>query len=126
MPSTPQPALAGVRVLDLTYDVAGPFATKIMAALGAEVVKIEAPDGGDPSRRLGPFDGDRPDPERSGLFLDLNAGKKSVTLDLRTATGAGLARRLAAGADIVVEGSRRGRPSASAWATRRCRRRTRG
>ena len=103
MPSTPQPALAGVRVLDLTYGVAGPFATKIMAALGAEVVKIEAPDGGDPTRRLGPFDGDRPHPERSGLFLDLNAGKKSVTLDLHTATGAALARRLAAGADIVVE-----------------------
>jgi len=104
MPATPQPALAGVRVLDLTYGVAGPFATKIMAALGAEVVKIEAPDGGDLTRGLGPFDGDRPGPERSGLFLDLNAGKKSVTLDLRTATGAGLARRLAAGVEIVVEG----------------------
>lgn len=104
MPQPHKPALSNVRVLDFTFGVAGPFATKIMAAMGAEVVKVEAPGGGDPARHMGPFEGDVPHPERSGVFLDLNAGKKSVTLDLECPTAAGLARDLAEKVDIVVEG----------------------
>lgn len=96
-------ALSDVTVLDLSLGVAGPFCTKVMACLGAEVIKIEPPDGGDPTRHLGPFLRDDPNPEASGLFLHLNTGKKSVTLDVATPTGAAIARRLAATADIVVE-----------------------
>ncbi|MBI2913096.1 MAG: CoA transferase [Chloroflexi bacterium] len=94
-------ALQGIRVLDLTEGIAGPYATGLMAGLGAEVVKIERPGPGDAARRWGPFPADRPHPQRSGLFLYLNGGKKSVTLDPASATGRRLLLRLAATADIV-------------------------
>src|SRR5437764_10472452 len=96
-------ALEGIRVLDLTQGVAGPYCTKLLADFGAEVIKIERPDGGDPARRLGPFPGDLPDPEKSGLFLHLNTNKRSVVLDLKTPEGQDLLRRLAAQADVLVE-----------------------
>jgi CoA:oxalate CoA-transferase len=100
--------LSGLRVLDFTHYVAGPACTRTLAGWGAEVVKVERPGVGDGARRLGPFPGDRPDPEKSGLFLYLNMAKKSVTLDLKSATGAGIARDLAAQADLVVENFRPG------------------
>ena len=95
--------LSGLKVLDLTHYVAGPYATRLMATLGAEVVKIERPDVGDPARHLGPFPDDVPHPEKSGLFLYLNTSKKSVTLNLKSETGRGIFRRLAADADVLVE-----------------------
>lgn len=95
--------LADLTVLDLTHQIAGPFCTRQFSDLGATVIKIERPNGGDPARGRGPFPGDRPDPERSGLFLDLNTGKQSVTLDLRRPAGRELALRLAAGVDLLVE-----------------------
>jgi crotonobetainyl-CoA:carnitine CoA-transferase CaiB-like acyl-CoA transferase len=94
--------LAGVRVLDLGQGIAGPYATKWMGGLGAEVIKIEPPSG-DPSRQAGPYRNDEPDPEASGLYLYLNTSKRGVTLDLDTEEGREVLRELAATADIVVE-----------------------
>jgi crotonobetainyl-CoA:carnitine CoA-transferase CaiB-like acyl-CoA transferase len=95
--------LTGLSVLDLTHHVAGPFATRLLAAYGAEVIKIERPGTGDPARLAGPFPDDVPHPERSGRFLYLNTGKQSVTLDLKTRAGRALLLELAEGADAVVE-----------------------
>ena len=99
----PEAMLADLTVLDLTHHIAGPFCTRLLADLGATVIKIERPGAGDPARTLGPFPGDRPDPEASGLFLDLNTGKQSITLDLKQPAGRAIALRLAAQADLVVE-----------------------
>ncbi len=74
-------ALNGLQVVELAEGLAGPFCGKLMAGLGADVVKVEPP-AGDAARRRGPFPGDDPDPEASGLFLYLNTGKKGVILDL--------------------------------------------
>jgi crotonobetainyl-CoA:carnitine CoA-transferase CaiB-like acyl-CoA transferase len=95
--------LVGVRVLDLTQQIAGPYCTKLFADYGAEVIKIEPPDGGDPTRRLGPFLHDEPNLEKSGLFLHLNTNKKSVTLDIETQAGRNVLLQLTRDADIVVE-----------------------
>ena len=100
--------LEGVRVLDLTQGVAGPYATKQFSDYGAEVIKIERPGRGDASRRLGPFPNDTPHIEASGMFLHLNTGKRSVTLDLQTASGRDLLLRLAADADVIIESFRPG------------------
>ncbi|MBI4497376.1 MAG: CoA transferase [Chloroflexi bacterium] len=97
------PALAGVVVLDLTTYYAGPYCTKLLAALGAEVIKIERPGLGDGARRLGPFPGDLPHPEKSGTFLYLNTGKQGITLNLKSATGQELFKQLVREATIVVE-----------------------
>jgi crotonobetainyl-CoA:carnitine CoA-transferase CaiB-like acyl-CoA transferase len=94
--------LLGVRVIDLSEGVAGPFATKQLADLGADVIKIERP-GGDPARRLGPFPGDIPHPEKSGLFVHLNTNKRSVVVDPATPSGREIVLRLAARADALVE-----------------------
>ena len=98
----PQRALDGLRVLDLTHHVAGPYCTKLLADFGAEVIKIERPSG-DPTRRIPPFAHDEPHHERSLLFAYLNTGKKSVTLNLKTPTGKALFRQLLQDAHILVE-----------------------
>jgi crotonobetainyl-CoA:carnitine CoA-transferase CaiB-like acyl-CoA transferase len=95
--------LEGLRVLELGSGVAAPFCTKLMADLGADVVKLEPPDGGDPARRVGPFPDDVPHPERSGLFLYLNTSKRSITLDLESEAGREILRRLVSEADVLVE-----------------------
>ena len=100
--------LEGVRVLDLTQGVCGPSTTKLFADYGAEVLKIERPGGGDPARRIGPFPSDLPHPEKSGVFLDLNTGKHSITLNLKVATGRLILCRLAAESDLIVESFRAG------------------
>lgn len=95
--------LSGVTVLDLTRLLPGAFATLMLAELGAEVVKVEDPDGGDPMRRLPPLiDG------RGVYDLLLNRGKKSVAADLRTSAGREVVEKLAARADVVVESFRPG------------------
>ncbi|MYE47670.1 MAG: CoA transferase [Chloroflexi bacterium] len=101
-------ALEGLRILDLTQGVAGPYCTKLLSDYGADVIKIERTDGGDPARHAGPFPDDEPHPERSGLFLDLNTGKRSLTLNLKTESGQRILRRLAAWSDAVVENFRPG------------------
>lgn len=93
--------LAGVRVLEVGELVSAPYAAKLLADLGADVVKIEVPTG-DPARRRGPFPGGRPDPEASGLFLYLNANKRGVTLDPSRPADRAAFDRLVAGADVLV------------------------
>jgi crotonobetainyl-CoA:carnitine CoA-transferase CaiB-like acyl-CoA transferase len=95
--------LGDIRVLDLSEDIAGPFCAKLLAGLGAEVIKIEPPGCGDVSRRAGPFPYQPPHLEQSAAFLYLNTGKKSLTLDITTPTGADILRRLVPECDIVVE-----------------------
>ncbi|HEX5365521.1 MAG TPA: CoA transferase [Acidimicrobiales bacterium] len=94
-------ALAPYRVVDLST-ARGWLTGRILADLGADVVKVEPP-GGDPGRRLPPFADDEPGPERSLQWWFANRGKRSVCLDLDDADGVALARRLLAGADVVVE-----------------------
>ena len=96
-------ALSDIRVLDLTWYVAGPYCTKLLADYGAEVVKVERPGSGDPTRKMGPFVDDEPDPEKSGLFLHLNTNKKGITLNLKAAEGRAILLHLVAGADLLVE-----------------------
>jgi CoA:oxalate CoA-transferase len=96
-------ALGDVCVLDLSEDIAGAYCTKLLAGLGSEVIKVERPGAGEVSRRAGPFPGAEPHPERSALFLYLNAGKKSITLDVASQTGAAIVRCLARECDILVE-----------------------
>ena len=92
-----QAALDGVRVLDFTHHVAGPYCTKLLADFGADVVKIERPSGGDPARRMGPFVRDDPHPDMSLPFLYLNTSKRGVTLNLKTEMGRSIALKLASG-----------------------------
>jgi len=96
-------ALSDVKVIDLTHYIAGPYCTKMLADCGADVIKIERPDGGDPARKMGPFLHDDPDPEKSGLFLHLNTNKKGVTLNLKNETGRNIFKELVRDTDIVVE-----------------------
>jgi crotonobetainyl-CoA:carnitine CoA-transferase CaiB-like acyl-CoA transferase len=94
-------ALAGLRVLDLAGGVAGGYCSKLLADLGADVILVEPPDG-DVSRRLGPFPGDQPDAERSGIFLYLHAGKRSVAVDRSCPEGAALVHQLVRAADVLL------------------------
>lgn len=93
----------GLRVVELGGGVSAPYAARLLADFGADVIKVERPGLGDESRRAGPFRDDRPDPEASGLFLYLNFNKRSVTLDVSTETGAALLGALLAEADLLVE-----------------------
>ena len=100
----PDRALADLVVLDLGTDVTGPYCAKLLADYGAEVIKIEDPTtGGDPARRTGPFPGDIPHPEKSGLFLHLNTNKRSVTLNLKTASGRAILVDLVKRANVLIE-----------------------
>ena len=98
-------ALADLRVVDISQGIAGPYATKLLADAGASVTKVEPP-GGDYSRRLGPFPGDVPDPEQSGMFMHLNTGKRSITLDVSVPSGHVVLKKLLAKADVFVAGER--------------------
>jgi crotonobetainyl-CoA:carnitine CoA-transferase CaiB-like acyl-CoA transferase len=95
-------ALADVVVLDLSRDVAGAYCTKLLADLGAQVWKLEPPDG-DPVRGLGPFRDGKADPETGGLHLYLNGNKRSLIVDLETEAGRERVRSLARDADVLVE-----------------------
>ena len=101
---TARGALDGVRVLDLTRVLSGPFATMTLADLGADVIKIESPESGDDTRAWGPpSQGDQ-----SAYFLSINRSKRSVALDLKSAEGRAAARALADQADVIVENFRPG------------------
>jgi crotonobetainyl-CoA:carnitine CoA-transferase CaiB-like acyl-CoA transferase len=94
--------LNDVTVLDLTQYITGPYATKLLADYGADVIKVERP-GGDPSRRLGPFKGGTDNPETSGTFFYFNTNKRSIVLDLKRPEGRKLVERLLPKVDVVVE-----------------------
>ncbi|MDR9458879.1 MAG: CoA transferase [Dehalococcoidia bacterium] len=96
-------ALSGYRVLDIT-DSNGAYCTKLLADLGADVIKIEPPEG-DPGRRIPPFAGDTPHPEKSLHFLHRNANKRGVTLRLDTMEGSNILKRLVTTADVLVDNS---------------------
>jgi crotonobetainyl-CoA:carnitine CoA-transferase CaiB-like acyl-CoA transferase len=96
-------ALDGLRILDLTRLLPGPFCTMLLADLGADVIKIEEPNGGDPARHYAPLQGDT-----GALFLLVNRNKRSVTLDLKTDAGRELLLKLVDSADVLVEGFRPG------------------
>ena len=95
--------LEGVRILDLTRVLAGPYASMVLADLGAEVIKVELPSSGDESRGFGPFQNGE-----SAYFTSVNRGKKSVTIDLRQGRGRDLALGLAETCDVLVENFRPG------------------
>jgi crotonobetainyl-CoA:carnitine CoA-transferase CaiB-like acyl-CoA transferase len=97
-------ALEGIRVVELASFVAGPYAAKLLGHMGADVIKVEPP-GGDIARRMGPFKGDDPHSEKSGLFFYLNAEKRGVTLDLRHSQGMALFHQLLKEADVLIEDS---------------------
>lgn len=100
---TPRPPpLAGVRLLDVSTGVGGPVCAKLLAQLGADVIKVESP-GGDPARGLLPFAGDTVHPERSGALLYFNTGKRGVTLDLAVDGDRERLLGLVEGADVLVE-----------------------
>ncbi len=96
-------ALSNLKVLDLTHYIAGPHCTKLLASFGADVIKVERPEGGDPARRMGPFPDDVPDIEKSGLFLYLNTSKKGITLNLKSETGKKIFKDLVKDTDVLVE-----------------------
>jgi crotonobetainyl-CoA:carnitine CoA-transferase CaiB-like acyl-CoA transferase len=98
-------ALEGVKVLDLTRVLAGPWASQLLADYGADVIKIEEPSGGDDSRKWGPpwLDAGGVATAESGYYLSTNRGKRSVTLDLAHPEGARLARELALQSDVLLE-----------------------
>ena len=95
-------ALSGLKVVELGEMVSAPYAAKLMADMGAEVIKIERPGAGDRARLRGPFPGGEPHPEKSGLYLYLNTNKLGVTLDVSRPEGIELFERLAAGADVLI------------------------
>ena len=95
--------LAGVRVLDLSRVLAGPWATQLLADFGAEVIKVEKPGAGDDTRHWGPPWLEHDDQKVAAYFLAANRGKQSVAIDFATEEGAALVRRMAADADVVVE-----------------------
>ena len=95
--------LDDVKVLDLGRHISGPWCAKQLADYGARVIKVEPPGTGDPARRMGPFPDDIPHLEKSGLFLHVNSGKQSVTLDIASHEGAGILKELAQWADVLVE-----------------------
>ncbi|MBW2268680.1 MAG: CoA transferase [Deltaproteobacteria bacterium] len=96
-------ALDGIRVIELGEGVSAPFCARLFSDYGAEVLKVEHPQSGDVTRRWGPFRGDRPHPEKSGLFFSLNTNKSSITLDPGRPEGREILLKLLARADILVE-----------------------
>lgn len=97
------PPLAGIKVLDLSRVLAGPWCTQLLADLGAEVVKVERPGAGDDTRHWGPPWHGEGDERVAAYFLSANRGKKSAAIDFAKPEGAALVRRLAEQADVVVE-----------------------
>ena len=102
--SAPAQPLAGIGVVDVTTSVAGPYCTAVLGALGAEVVKIERPGGGDDTRAWGPpfWNGE------SAMYLAMNPNKRSLVVDLKAAAGRRIVERLVASADVFIQNLRPG------------------
>src|SRR5215203_5654394 len=108
MDDGPKLPLAGVRVLDLSRVLAGPYATMVLGDLGADVIKVEHPERGDDTRHWGPPFAGEGEARESAYFLAVNRNKRSVGVDLKDPEGLERIERLAAGADVVIENWRRG------------------
>jgi len=107
--STPNGALAGLKVVDFTRALAGPYCTMLLADQGANVIKIESPGTGDGTRAMKPFPKEVDDRKPfGGYFQSINRNKKSIVIDLKAESGKKIARRLAKDADVVVENFRPG------------------
>jgi crotonobetainyl-CoA:carnitine CoA-transferase CaiB-like acyl-CoA transferase len=104
----PRLPLAGVKVLDLSRVLAGPYATMVLGDLGADVIKVEHPERGDDTRHWGPPFAGEGEARESAYFLAVNRNKRSIGVDLKVAEGLGRVKKLAAGADVVIENWRRG------------------
>ena len=96
-------AFEGVKVVEYATMVSGPYCGKLLADMGADVIKVEEPPQGDPARRRGPFPGDEPHPERSGLYLYLNTSKRGITLDPEQPSGCEALQRLVEWADVLID-----------------------
>src|SRR4030042_3803100 len=96
-------ALEGMKIVEYCNMVSGPYCSKLLADMGAEVLKIEPPHTGDDSRRRGPFPGDIPHQEKSGLFLYLNSNKKGLTLDVKKPEGKKIFKKLVEKTDVLIE-----------------------
>jgi crotonobetainyl-CoA:carnitine CoA-transferase CaiB-like acyl-CoA transferase len=102
--------LSGIRVIELARVLAGPWAGQMLADMGADVIKVENPDGGDDTRAWGPPFVEGKDGENlsAAYYHSTNRGKRSVIVDLKTEEGQGIVRQLVAGADVVIENFKRG------------------
>lgn len=102
--AAPAAPLAGLRVLDLAWVVAGPLIGRSLADFGADVIRVESSRRIETARMMGPFPGGKPDPQQSALFENCNAGKRGLTLNLASAEGRQIIRELVAQwADVVIE-----------------------
>ncbi len=99
--------LEGIRVLDLSRVMAGPYCASMLADAGAEVIKVEIPGVGEDSRHIGPF-AEGPNGRESAYFMMLNRGKRSITIDLKSPRGLDLLKSLAAKSDVLIENFRPG------------------
>ena len=108
MEDGPKLPLEGVRVLDLSRVLAGPYATMVLGDLGADVIKVEHPERGDDTRHWGPPFAGEGEVRESAYFLAVNRNKRSVGIDLKDAEGLEWVKKLAAGADVVIENWKRG------------------
>ncbi len=108
--SKKQPPLAGIRVIELARVLAGPWAGQMLADMGADVIKVESPDGGDDTRAWGPpfVESEDGDNLSAAYYHSTNRGKRSITVDLKTDEGRETVRRLVKTADVVIENFKRG------------------
>ena len=108
MRSHPPQPLEDLRVLDFTLMLAGPYATMMLSDYGAEIIKIEQPGKGDPTRKIGPFSDQDPEHQAGGFFLSISRNKKSLTVDLKHPRGVRIIKELTKTADVVIENFRPG------------------
>ena len=102
-PSATTSPLDGVKILDMTRVLAGPFATMILSDLGAEVIKVERPGGGDDTRSWGPPFLEGKEGRQSAYFLSVNRNKRSICVDMKSKKGNQIMQQLAAKSDVLVE-----------------------
>ncbi|MCH8815935.1 MAG: CoA transferase, partial [Chloroflexi bacterium] len=99
----PEGALEGTKIVELGQLVSAPYCAKLFADYGADVIKVEPPGSGDLARHWGPFPGDEPHLEKSGLFFYLNTNKRGATLDVSSSEGRDVFLKLIADVDVLIE-----------------------
>src|SRR5437867_3772344 len=99
----PGQALSDLKIVEYGNLISAPYCGKLMADLGAEVIKVEPPGSGDSSRRYGPFPNDQPHPERSLLYAYMNTNKLGITLDVSSPLGKKIFGQLVRESDVLIE-----------------------